>query len=238
MTSGARARGGAPAPRSSPLVLPGKGVQIRDMIPVPFTRAEIAEAIRGPSVGGSSDFDLNPEVRAALPPGRRLRPAAVLCGLVERPQGLGVLLIRRAEGLPQHGGQVAFPGGKVEAADASPLAAALREAREEIGLPPSAVEVAGPIDGHETVTGFAITPFVGFVDPGFRPVPDGREVAEAFEAPLDFLMDPANHRKGFRDWQGSRRWFYEMPWNGHYIWGATARILKGLSLRLAALERA
>ncbi|HEU0220872.1 MAG TPA: CoA pyrophosphatase, partial [Paracoccaceae bacterium] len=188
--------------------------------------------------GGSTDFDLNPEIVAALPPGRRLRPAAVLCPIVERNGRLNVILIRRAAGLRQHGGQIAFPGGKVDRADLSPLAAALREAEEEIGLPAAKVEIVGEIDGHETITGFAIRPYVGFVDPAFAPLPDGTEVEEVFEAPFDFLMTPANHRKGFRDWQGGRRYFYEMPWRDYHIWGATARILKGLSLRLAALERA
>ncbi|GIX12730.1 MAG: coenzyme A pyrophosphatase [Paracoccaceae bacterium] len=207
-------------------------------MPVPCTRSCLERAVRGPSVGGSSDFELNPEVGAALPPGRRLRPAAVLVPVRERPEGMSLILTRRAEGLRHHGGQVAFPGGKVEPHDPSPLHAALREAEEEIGLPPDRVEVLGPIDGHETVTGFLITPYVGLVPADFRPLPDPSEVAAVFEVPLDFLMDPANHRKGFRDWQGRRRWFYEMPWGDHYIWGATARILKGLSLRLAALEHA
>jgi 8-oxo-dGTP pyrophosphatase MutT (NUDIX family) len=204
----------------------------------PLTRELLLAAVRAPSVRRSSDFDLNPDVRALLPPGRALQPAAVLVPLVERPAGLGLILTRKAGGLRRHAGQVAFPGGKVDAGDASPLAAALREAREEIGLDPAAVEVLGEIDGHETATGFAITPYVGIVAPGFRPVPDGIEVEAAFEVPFDFLMDPANHRTGSRVWQGHLRHYYEMPWQGHNIWGATARILKGLSLRLMELERA
>lgn len=200
-----------------------------------YTRSCLELAVRGPSVGGSTDYELNPGMVPA--PGRLLRPAAVLCAITERADGLHVVLTRRAAGLRQHGGQVAFPGGKIDPTDPTPLAAALREAEEEIGLSPAHVEILGPIDGHETGTGFSISPFVGFVAEGFVPVPEAGEVEAVFEAPLDFLMDPANHRKGHRDWQGARRHFYEMPWGEHYIWGATARILKGLSLRLAAIER-
>lgn len=203
----------------------------------PISRNCLERAVRGPSVGGSSDFDLNPGAVASLPQGRRLRPAAVLCGVTERADGLFVMLTRRAAGLKHHGGQVAFPGGKIDTSDPSPLAAALREAEEEIGLPARDVDILGPIDGHETVTGFSITPYVGIVAPGFTAVPERGEVDEVFEVPLDFVMDPANHRRGARDWNGEARYFYEMPWGRHYIWGATARILKGLSLRLAALGR-
>lgn len=203
----------------------------------PLTRADIARAVAVTSVGRSSDYDLNPDVLTALPDGRKLRNAAVLCGLVERDHGLQVVLTRRSEQLAQHPGQVAFPGGKVDPRDADARAAALREAEEEIGLRPSQVEVLGPIDGHETGTGFAVQPFVAFIDKGFQPVADRREVEEVFEAPLDFLMDRANHRTGWRDWQGSRRYFFEMPWNGYYIWGATARMLRGLALRVEALNR-
>jgi len=205
------------------------------MLKPPISKQDLARAVAGPSVGGSSDFDLNPDVAASLPPGRRLRPAAVLCPVIERPSGLQVILTRRSHRLRHHSGQVAFPGGKVDRGDASPLDAALRESEEEIGLSRDQVDILGAIDGHETVTGFTITPFVGLVAPDFTPVPEAGEVDEVFEAPLDFLMAPENHRKGWRNWQGGRRYFYEMPWGRHYIWGATARILKGLSLRFAAL---
>ncbi len=194
------------------------------------TRDHIRAALARPSLGASTDEDLV-ALRAAAP--RPMRPAAVLCPLIARPGGLHVILTRRAEGLAHHPGQVAFPGGKVDPTDAGPLAAALREAEEEIGLPPALVEVAGTLDRHQTITGYEITPFVGFVDARFTPRLDTFEVAELFEVPFDFLMDPANHRTGERDGPFGRRAFHEMPWNGYHIWGATARILRGLALRLA-----
>jgi 8-oxo-dGTP pyrophosphatase MutT (NUDIX family) len=186
--------------------------------------------------GESSDYDLHPELRAALSEGRRLRPAAVLCPVVDRGDGLRVILTRRADHLRQHAGQVAFPGGRKDPGDPTLRDAALREAHEEIGLRPEHVEVLGEIDGHETVTGFSVTPFVGLVDPDFAPAPDPSEVAEVFEPPLAFLMNPANHRKDFRIVKGVRRSFYAMPWEGRYIWGATARMLVGLSERVASVS--
>ncbi|WP_072746953.1 CoA pyrophosphatase [Oceanicella actignis] len=205
---------------------------------MPVSEDDLRRVARGGGRAGSSDYDLNPELRDALPPRRKLRPAAVLCPLVRRPQGLHVILTRRADHLRHHPGQVAFPGGKVEPNDPSPAAAALREAQEEIGLDPAMVELLGAIDGHETVTGFLVTPWLGLVDPAFSPRPDPSEVAEVFEVPLDWLMDPANHARGWREWNGQRRWYYEMPWRGRRIWGATARMLVGLSARLAALDGA
>lgn len=186
--------------------------------------------------GASSDYDLHPELRAALSPGRALRQAAVLCPVVDRGDGLRVILTRRADHLRQHAGQVAFPGGRKDPGDPSLRDAALREAHEEIGLAPDRVDVLGEIDGHETVTGFSVTPFVALVDPRFAPEPDPSEVAEVFEPPLAFLMNPANHRKDFRMVKGVKRSFYAMPWEGRYIWGATARMLVGLSERVASVS--
>ncbi|MEO1687555.1 MAG: CoA pyrophosphatase [Pseudomonadota bacterium] len=188
--------------------------------------------------GASSDYDLHPEVKASLPAGRPLREAAVLCAVVDRGDGLRVILTRRADHLRLHAGQVAFPGGRRDAGDPSLRDAALREAWEEIGLRPSSVEVIGPIDGHETVTGFSVTPYVALAPPDFAPRPDAGEVAEVFEPPLSFLMDPANHVRDWREVDGRRRWFWSMPWEGRCIWGATARMLVGLSERFDSLEGA
>lgn len=182
----------------------------------------------------SSDYDLNPD--AGMPPGgtAALRPASVLVPLVERDAGLNLILTRRAALLKMHPGQIAFPGGKREPGDADALATALREAREEIGLEPRQVRVIGRLPAHETVTSFAVTPFVGLVDGGYRPVADPIEVEEIFELPLAFAMDPANLQVHRRRWHGRWRHYYVIPYGPHYVWGATARILKSLADRMAA----
>lgn len=186
----------------------------------------------------SSDFDLTPEARPAGE--RRLKPAAVLVPLVERPQGLTVLLTKRTDHLHHHAGQVSFPGGRVEEHDDGPVATALRETEEEIGLARRFVRIAGYLDNYETGTGFHITPVVGFVRPGFRLDLDAFEVAEAFEVPLSFILDAANHQRHSRVWQGKRRHYYAMPYGDYYIWGATAGMLMNLYRRLllAGLEPA
>ena len=188
----------------------------------------IERALATPALA-SSDYDLNPHVRR---PERPLRPASVLVPLVERGIGLNLILTRRAARLTHHPGQVAFPGGKQDPSDASPLAAALREAEEEIGLDPAGVRVLGALDPHETVTFFKVAPFVGLVPSGFCPVSDPAEVAEVFEVPLDFALDPANLQVHRRPWQGQWRAYYAIPSGPHYIWGATARMLKALGDRL------
>jgi 8-oxo-dGTP pyrophosphatase MutT (NUDIX family) len=202
---------------------------------MPITLHHIETALAMPPLGERSDFDLNPDVKAEQLGIHTQRPAAVLCGLVERAGGLNVVLTKRAAHLNQHAGQVAFPGGKVDTFDPSPLAAALREANEEIGLDAQRVEIIGTLDPYLTSTGFRVTPFVGVVDPEWRPFPDVEEVEEVFETPLDFLMDPANRVRHHHDRWGTRRFYYAMPWGDYYIWGATAGMLKGLSDRLAAL---
>ncbi|MBS0295569.1 MAG: CoA pyrophosphatase [Proteobacteria bacterium] len=176
-----------------------------------------------------SDFDLNPSFRPTDRP--RLRDAAVLIPIVARPQGLSVILTRRADTLSSHTGQVAFPGGRLDPGE-GPVEAALREAWEEVGLERDFVEPAGLSNRYETVTGYVVTPVVGLVRPGFdlRPSPD--EVAEVFETPFDFLMDPANHKRESFQRDGQTRWYYAMPWEGRYIWGATAGMLRALWKRL------
>lgn len=191
-------------------------------------------AVTGPAPGASSDYDLNPGLRDQIGRAAPLRSAAVLCPVIERGGELRVILTRRADHLNAHAGQVAFPGGKRDPSDKTLADAALREAEEEIGLPRAMVRMLGEIDGHETGTGFAITPFVGLVDPAFVARPDPGEVAEVFEPPLSFLMDPANRRRETREWQGVARQFYAIPWEGRYIWGATARMLVGLAQRIEA----
>ncbi len=173
----------------------------------------------------SSDFDLNPHV---APQDRELRDASVLIPVVER-DGLQVILTKRASHLKHHPGQIAFPGGKVEAGE-TPLVAALREAEEEIGLSGS-VDIFGPLNTHETVTNFNVMPFVGLVDP-FDPVLNAGEVEEVFKVPLDFLMAPENMSIQGRNWRGQRREYYTIPYGPYYIWGATARMIKGLSDRV------
>lgn len=188
-------------------------------------RARLAPQPIHPAISGPSDFDLNPG--AELSPGVALRAAAVLVGVVARSP-LTVLLTERTAHLSDHAGQIAFPGGRIEESDSGPLAAALREANEEIGLDPGYVEPLGYLAPYRTGTGFMITPVVALLSPGFELTPDPAEVADTFEAPLSFLMDTSNHRIESRVWRGAERRFYAMPYEQRYIWGATAGILKSL----------
>lgn len=159
------------------------------------------------------------------------RPAAVLLPIVDRPSGLTVLLTLRASDLRAHSGQVALPGGKIDAGE-TPREAALREAREEIGLAERFVEPLGWLDPYFTGTGFRIAPLVALIDPTFALKVNELEVDEVFETPFAFLMDPANHLLEAREWQGRQRKYYAMPHEGRYIWGATAGILRNLYEKL------
>lgn len=180
-------------------------------------------------VASRSDYDLNPDARST---GKALRPAAVLVPVIARPEGATVLLTRRSDTLASHTGQIAFPGGRLDPGETA-VEAALREAFEEVALDPGVVEVLGVGDAYETVTGFLVTPVIGWLTepPSVTASPD--EVAEVFEAPWDFLMDPANHRRDSYELEGQpRRWFWAMPYEERYIWGATAGIVRGLCARL------
>ena len=180
--------------------------------------------------GRSSDFDLNPGLE--LPLGRILRPAAVLVGLWDRPSGVRLILTKRASHLQHHPGQIALPGGKVDSADTDAETTALREAHEEIELPPHCVQILGRLPTHETVTGFQVTPVLGHIRDDFTPMPQVGEVDEVFSVPLQHVLDPANYRIERRQWRGEWRYFYAVPYGPYYIWGATARILRGLAERL------
>jgi 8-oxo-dGTP pyrophosphatase MutT (NUDIX family) len=161
-------------------------------------------------------------------------PAAVLVPIVHRPEGLQSLLTERSADLPDHPGQISFPGGRVEPQDADDAAAALRESKEEIGLDPGRVQVLGELATYETVTGYRVTPVVGWVEPPLDLALDRREVASAFEVPLEFLLDPANHLRHFRMLGELRRDYWAMPYGERYIWGATAAMLLILERTLKA----
>lgn len=186
----------------------------------------LAQAIELGEGQSSSDFDLN---KAPISDRNRvLREAGVLIGLVDRGDGLQVVLTKRASVLRHHPGQVAFPGGKLDEGDYSVHAAALREAHEEIGLKPASVRVLGALGAHETVTNFNVTPVVGIIEGAYSPIPEAGEVDTIFEVPFSFLMDPLNARIESRMWKGTSRNYYVIPYGPFYIWGATARMIVGL----------
>ena len=194
-------------------------------------------------------MSLAAELRAALEAGRRrapilltgdvleeenegaLTPAAVLVPVVDRPEPT-VILTERPKTMRKHPGQISFPGGRIDPGDASPVAAALREAEEEIGLPPAAVEVIGIADIYRTITGFEVTPVIGVVPPDLPLTPHPGEVASMFEAPLRFLLDPARQETRTAQFRGRERCYYEIQWEDRRIWGATAAMLVNLTRRL------
>ncbi|WP_350335086.1 CoA pyrophosphatase [Coralliovum pocilloporae] len=176
------------------------------------------------------DHMINP----GLPPmeAAQLRDAAVLVPIVSYPGEPKVLLTQRTNHLPSHAGQVAFPGGKIDASDASAVHAALRETEEEIGIPEDLITVHGALPTYQSRSGYRIVPVIGLIEPGYDLALNEGEVELAFEVPLSFLMDPDQHRKTSRIWQGNERFFYEMPYDGHYIWGVTAGIIRSIYLEL------
>ena len=190
-------------------------------------RARLTRALSG-RTGPSSDYDFG-----APPPGDApLRPAGVLAA-VDAADGR-LILTKRASSLRNHPGQIALPGGKVDPGDGDEIAAALREAHEEIGLDPARVEVLGTMPPHRTVTHYAMTPVLALVHGAFTPIPEAGEVEEVFTVPFAHIADPAHYRIEGRMWRGARRDYYVAPWGPYYIWGATARVLHSLALRLSA----
>src|SRR6266850_6381052 len=188
---------------------------------------EVPAGLSDPSVPVTrGDLDLDPAMweRAGV---TATKPAAVLVPVVDRPDP-SVILTMRTSDLTSHAGQIAFPGGKIDQTDAGPLAAALREAEEEIGLKARLIEPLGYPDLYLTFSGFRILPVVARVIPNYALKINAREVADAFEVPLAFVMDEANHKRASRDWKGVRREYYEMPFGERYIWGVTAGILRNL----------
>jgi 8-oxo-dGTP pyrophosphatase MutT (NUDIX family) len=170
--------------------------------------------------------DAPPELMPSGPP----RSSAVLIPLVERSPEPGILLTRRTDHLPDHPGQICFPGGSLEEADADDVVtAALREMEEEVGIPRHRVGIRGYLPPYLTITGFAVAPVVGLIGPDYRTRPDPHEVAEVFEVPLSHVMDPANHQRLTGKFRGHRLGYYQIDWQSYRIWGATAAMLVGLS---------
>ncbi|MGR3572342.1 CoA pyrophosphatase [Brevirhabdus sp.] len=179
----------------------------------------------------SSDFDLTQGL--SLPQNRKLRQAGVLIAISQGPADEEVILTKRSSRLRHHPGQIAFPGGKLEPEDSDAIAAALREAEEEVGLQRTQVRVIGTMPDHETVTGFSICPVVGTIDGAFQPVAEAGEVEEVFRVPLAHVLDRARYSVESRMWRMQQRQYYTVPFGPYYIWGATARILRALADRVA-----
>jgi 8-oxo-dGTP pyrophosphatase MutT (NUDIX family) len=194
-------------------------------------RAAAEQAPHGETDYG--DHSLNPDLKALFA-NARLREAAVLIPVVDRGDEASVILTKRTEKLRSHSGQVAFPGGRIDPTDPTPEFAALRETEEEIGLSQDFIEVVGRMPDYVSGSGFRISPVLSVVKPGFMLTINEDEVDDAFEVPLSFLMDPANHTKSSRVWQEQERFFYTMPFGERYIWGVTAGIIRTLYERLYA----
>ncbi|MCC2975282.1 CoA pyrophosphatase [Sphingomonas sp. PL-96] len=194
-----------------------------------MTLAErLRQALAQPSDTPLLTGDFDHDEMAAM----QWREAAVLVAVTDRAEP-GVLLTQRTTTLRNHAGQIAFPGGRIDPEDPDPVAAALREAEEEVALPRAAVEVVASLDRYRTATGFTVTPVVGVVAPDLPLAPSPGEVAAVFEVPLAFVLDAANYAKGHATWRGRERHYYEIWFEGWRIWGATAAMLVNLSRRLA-----
>jgi 8-oxo-dGTP pyrophosphatase MutT (NUDIX family) len=177
-----------------------------------------------------SDEDLNGG--AALKTQQKTRAAAVLVPLLERNGSLHVLLTQRSDALPSHAGQIAFPGGKIDPTDAGPVECALRETFEETGVSPKFVQPRGFLDVYQTGTGFRVVPVVALLKPGYTLIPEPGEVTDIFDVPLAHFMDPDNHQRDSRIWQGRTRHYYAMPYGERYVWGATAGMLRNFHDRV------
>ncbi|MGH6923317.1 MAG: CoA pyrophosphatase [Propylenella sp.] len=203
--------------------------------PLPFSaedfRRRVAERLLAGPGEAMGDHSFNPEIADLLLRMER-RQAAVLVPVIHREPEATLLLTLRTGGLKSHAGQIAFPGGRIDEGDAGPESAALREAEEEIGLDPRFVETLCRAPDYLTGSGYHVTPVIAIVRPGFTLSLNPAEVADAFEVPLAFLMDPKNHRRGSRVWNGATRYFFEMPYEDRNIWGITAGIVRVLYDRL------
>ena len=198
-------------------------------------RRRVAERLRPDRGAAVGDHVFNPDIADRFLRIER-RPAAVLVPVIHREPAATLLLTERTGGLRTHAGQIAFPGGRIDPEDPGPEAAALREAEEEIGLTADFVETLCLGPDYLTGSGYHVAPVIAVVRPGFELTLNPAEVADAFEVPLGFLMDPRNHHKGSRIWEGATRYFFEMPYGNRHIWGITAGILRILYERLYADE--
>lgn len=202
----------------------------------PLARPDLIAALHPLSAAPAGPGWNHAELAGLLPPDTGQRAAAVLIGLVPRPRGIHVLLTRRTEGLRHHAGQVSFPGGRIEPGDEDAVAAAMRETGEELGIGAALITPLGFLDPLVTITGFRVVPVVARIDPSYVAVPDPGEVAEAFEVPLDFLLDPANLEARSFELQGRAREVWEYRYPAQRIWGATASMLLNFRQRLEAVR--